>query len=38
MKGEMCILHRIVLRRGTTNDFIMVSCDSRCPHYKHKRR
>ena len=34
----MCILHRIVLRFGTVREFIMVSCDSRCPKYDRNRR
>lgn len=38
MKGEMCILHRIVLRQPDKGDkgFTMVSCRPTCPHYGKK--
>jgi len=40
MKGEMCILHRSVLRfpTGKEKGFIMRSCDSRCPKHGTKKR
>jgi hypothetical protein len=33
MKGEMCILHKIVLKFGTVEGFIMVACRPGCPKH-----
>jgi hypothetical protein len=38
MKGEMCVLHRTVLKHPSIGEkqFIMRACDSRCPKYGKK--